>query len=1138
MLWIDYKIHGVPVYAWRGFSSQHFRLLSTLCRLTNETVTHAIENVGIQKLVTLDVIKEDDFNIQLNTTLNQFKQTLMINFDLLINTIQLLIQLLFNLTGPVNMETKAMDCICATDPYCQTPVVDPVDQVFTLALATSFNDVPGQVLGCFKFDSVLLSTLECYYSDSCLALSYKYINLTLYNSGADFKMVNATLLVYDPVSSRFPPNTSISAILKELMIEQWNSSFSFDRYYETCVPIKCTYSQVTRTNSFIGTVLLLMSSIGGLSAALRLITPLLIKIIVRMTRQRAPGQPKQQSQAVYGITQPQTITKIFDKPTIDDYNNLLRTYNDSLHCRCSSISLMYDHFIKIEPVYHQICSSVFTSQQWQTNITKSLVPDLSVYLIKDYRSFISSHFQFLSHLCYLATESMNDTIDQLLFSFLLTNELLSSHELDMRIELLVNQTRSSAPINFRDRLFLLRTASHATPIISTYGTNFRFIAPWLNASSSSAITYALTYDNNCSCALDMTCNTQAGFFSQNGSVFVPIKGLKMGCTPSEALLASTLECFYDSLCINLTQEYTIAANNSINIIDYSSLSINNSRFLINSTVMDLVNDIFLENWVTNISYPAYFAKCSPSSCSHSFKQQYSLIYTITLLIGLYGGLTFIFKWICPKLVVLLSKIYRYMKKRTNIVQSDLSISVTTVESTGTIQQIANVHNIVVHSDEQSTSSLQTMQFSTRTNRFFIMGIIVFVAMIIVLVIVSIYLNRLVKPVDTIFTIPSTVSTMITTSSMIISSTTPEPPCQVTFQLSSTYPNNGDGYGSSLATGDFDNNGYLDIAFVDPGPDTMGILLSNNDGSFRAQILYSFEQQADPGWIVVGDFNNDGHADLVVIHYTGYMISIFLSNGDETFQTRMTSSTTPVFGGVTAVTIDFNGDGNLDLIIGGQGLCIKFGDGTGSFSAPLVVAADIVSANMIMTGHFNDDDQLDLVVLDSYDANIKFLLNDGYGDFRLSTEFSTGQDSSPESFTLSDFNNDNRLDLAVANTDKSNIGVFLQNSNGTFSQKITYFTGTYSKPTSIVAADFNNDGQIDLIVTNQYLHNLGIYLGSGDGTFFSPAIFSTGTGSTPTDLIARDFNNDRKLDLAVVDENNNNILILFNTCTCCVDEVLQ
>ncbi|CAF1154453.1 unnamed protein product [Adineta steineri] len=1058
MLRIDYKIHGVPVYAWRGFSSRHFRLLSTLCRLTNETVTHAIENFGIQKLVTLDVIKEDDFNIQLNTALNQFKQTLMINFDLLINTIQLLIQLLFNLTGPANLKTKAVDCICATDPYCQTPVVDPVDQVYTLALATSFNDVPGQVLSCFKFDSVLLSTLECYYSDSCLALSYKYINLTLYNTDTDFKMVNATLLVYDLVSSRFPPNTSISAILKELMIEQWNSSFSFDRYYETCAPIKCTYSQ--------------------------------------------------------------------------------------------------------------ICSSVFTSQQWQTNITKSLVPDLSVYLIKDYRRFISSHFQFLSHLCYLATESMNDTIDQLLFSFLLTNELLSSHELDMRIELLVNQTRSSAPINFRDRLFLLRTASHATPIISTYETNFRFIAPWLNASSSSAITYALTYDNNCSCALDMTCNTQAGFFLQNGSVFVPIKGLKMGCTPSEALLASTLECFYDSLCINRIQEYTIAANNSINIINYSSLSINNSRYLINSTVMELINDLFLENWVTNISYPAYFAKCSPFSCSHSFKQQYSFIYTITLLIGLYGGLTFIFKWICPKLVVLFNKIYRYWKKRRNIVQSDLSTTVTTVENTVTIQQTANVHNIVVHSDEQPTSSLHTMQFSTRTNRFFILGTIVFVAMIIVLVIVSIYLNRLVKPVDTIFTIPSTVSTMITTSSMIISSTPGlysdrvfkknltiiscmritsirleeidgvEPPCQVTFQLSSTYPNNGDGGGSHLAAGDFDNNGYLDIPFVNPGPDTMGILLSNNDGSFRVQGSYSFEQHTDPSWIVVGDFNNDGHADIVVISYTYNIISIFPGNGDGIFETGMTSSTTPVLHPETAVTVDFNGDGNLDLIIGGLGLCIKFGDGTGSFSAPLVVAADIEFVDMIMTGHFNDDDLLDLIVLDSYDAYIKVLLNDGRGDFRLSTEFSTGQYSSPESFTLSDFNNDNRLDLAVANTDNSNIGIFLQNSNGTFNQKITYFTGTYSQPTSIVAADFNNDGQIDLIVTNQYLHNLGIFLGSGDGTFFSPTIFSTGTGSTPTDLIARDFNNDRKLDLAVVDKNNNNIIILFNTCTCCADEVLQ
>ncbi|CAF1689834.1 unnamed protein product, partial [Adineta ricciae] len=153
-----------------------------------------------------------------------------------------------------------------------------------------------------------------------------------------------------------------------------------------------------------------------------------------------------------------------------------------------------------------------------------------------------------------------------------------------------------------------------------------------------------------------------------------------------------------------------------------------------------------------------------------------------------------------------------------------------------------------------------------------------------------------------------------------------------------------------------------------------------------------------------------------------------------------------------------GDGNLDLAIGGYGLCIRFGDGTGGFSASIVIlASDTISVDWMVAGDFNNDNQVDIAALDSYRVCITILLNNGAGRFILFNRLFIELHSSPSALVAADFDNDNRLDLALLNTDRNTIGIFFQNSNGTFRSQINYSTGVYTYPTSIVAADFNNDG---------------------------------------------------------------------------------
>ena len=77
---------------WVGMSAGHFRLLSNLCQTINDTINDALSRLTIRSFITLNVPTEHSFNNELNATLEQFIETLIINFNLLVDTSRLLTQ--------------------------------------------------------------------------------------------------------------------------------------------------------------------------------------------------------------------------------------------------------------------------------------------------------------------------------------------------------------------------------------------------------------------------------------------------------------------------------------------------------------------------------------------------------------------------------------------------------------------------------------------------------------------------------------------------------------------------------------------------------------------------------------------------------------------------------------------------------------------------------------------------------------------------------------------------------------------------------------------------------------------------------------------------------------------------------------
>jgi hypothetical protein len=127
------------------------------------------------------------------------------------------------------------------------------------------------------------------------------------------------------------------------------------------------------------------------------------------------------------------------------------------------------------------------------------MPDLSSYSNRDYRRFLSAHFQFLSGLCQLSIETVKYSIEQFLSSLLITNQLLSNKTFSLRIDSMIKETKSNAPALLTRILSLLRATNRGNRIVSTYGTNFEYIDSSINMTLSIAYATPIIYDNNCSC---------------------------------------------------------------------------------------------------------------------------------------------------------------------------------------------------------------------------------------------------------------------------------------------------------------------------------------------------------------------------------------------------------------------------------------------------------------------------------------------------------------------------------------------------------------------------------------------------------------------------------------------------------------
>lgn len=340
---------------------------------------------------------------------------------------------------------------------------------------------------------------------------------------------------------------------------------------------------------------------------------------------------------------------------------------------------------------------------------------------------------------------------------------------------------------------------------------------------------------------------------------------------------------------------------------------------------------------------------------------------------------------------------------------------------------------------------------------------------------------------------------------------------------------------ALTIGDFNADGWQDVATVNSGSDDVTMLFGNGNGTFRSGI--SFGVGRSPMFLTSGDVNQDGKLDLIVAETGSDGILVLLGKGNGFFEP-------PAFyasgKGPTFLSLgDVDRDGDIDVVVTNSGrfgnyppysLSVMLNDGHGQLTQAKefeVQDQHGLFPTGVSIADLNGDDLPELTVTWSQPSwrtptgVVSVMKNEGHGQFVRTQDIEAG-------FTLSavsqvDLDQDGHLDLIAASLFTDSLKVLLQIAPGQYTKPAQLDVGF--SPMSLTINDLNADGHWDLISSNRASNSTSIFLGRGDGSFQSAGHFAV--GATPTSVGVEDFNGDGLPDVVTTNSASHDVSVLLN-----------
>lgn len=337
-------------------------------------------------------------------------------------------------------------------------------------------------------------------------------------------------------------------------------------------------------------------------------------------------------------------------------------------------------------------------------------------------------------------------------------------------------------------------------------------------------------------------------------------------------------------------------------------------------------------------------------------------------------------------------------------------------------------------------------------------------------------------------------------------------------------------GPFVKVADFNNDGWQDLVMADPsGP--LQVMLNLGSGAFDAPQSYQILPAGDGAVNVdVGDFNEDGFQDIVVSPNNAFAFGvgpgIFYGTGTGTFNS-IVFPTAPVT--YSIATGDFNNDGHLDILSSYVGVgAVLLGDGLGNFAVSSLTGTTL--RNMIPT-NLDLNSTTDFVHYDG-SSDVYSAVGLGGGVFSTIAGITTGDTYAYVADVTGDFVPD------LISKSCCTIRIFAGNGDGSF-QTTPFTTLTPSNSSQVIdvkVVDIDGDSKVDIVETHTAASGLnkswiGVFRGDGLGNFSTSELVAASPELSPKSyqqFTLGDFTNDGLLDIAVIDRTNGFLQILLNT----------
>jgi len=461
---------------YRIMMASHFQLLALFCQTIQQTVVDTINELSSKHIISNKVLFRDVFDAQISALIQQIKTNLITNYkhtrdflwlNILENSIYSGLRTNYMIGYNPSVTTKNFFeskyntsngfCSCKLTNDCtHTSGIYNYTGRKNVNMFTVFGNLtndppllfslPGLLVGCFPYNSLLKSTLECFFNETCIDL---FVSI-----------LNRSLLMSPLSSSYFQTNTTVEHLIDELLIESWNEISSFTNYYEICAPSSCVYS-FNRRFSILYVVLTLISLFGGSRIVVYFLAPLISRLVRQIDEKRL-CRKKSTNEQLTSLSVTQRLLKIIDQirkklinlnmfstssdivngiyatrvylvllisgiiilvfyasiivrienktmkqPTYEQYEQLISQYSSSMKCPCSQLSISQSTFMTIQPNYHQICSSDFIREDRWLLYSSGLSGAVFVF---DFRTTGMPLFSLLETFCEMTKETIRNEL--------------------------------------------------------------------------------------------------------------------------------------------------------------------------------------------------------------------------------------------------------------------------------------------------------------------------------------------------------------------------------------------------------------------------------------------------------------------------------------------------------------------------------------------------------------------------------------------------------------------------------------------------------------------------------------------------------------------------------------------------------